>query len=129
MTQTGMAIGTPAYMSPEQSAGERDVDGRSDLYALASVLYEMLAGEPPFTGATVDAILVQRFTRPAPRVSVKRSTCAPGDRCGPAPGHGAGRRRTALPRWRQFVAALTSSACRHRRRTGPLHRRACPSPT
>jgi len=73
MTQAGMAIGTPAYMSPEQSAGERDVDGRSDLYALASVLYEMLAGEPPFTGATMDAILVQRFTRPAPRVSVKRS--------------------------------------------------------
>jgi serine/threonine-protein kinase len=74
MTQAGMALGTPAYMSPEQSAGERDVDGRSDLYALASVLYEMLAGEPPFTGATMDAILVQRFTRPAPRVSVKRAS-------------------------------------------------------
>ena len=74
MTQTGTAIGTPAYMSPEQSAGERDVDGRSDLYSLASVFYEMLTGEPPFTGATPDAILVQRFTRPAPRVSVKRST-------------------------------------------------------
>ncbi|HEV8124767.1 MAG TPA: protein kinase [Gemmatimonadales bacterium] len=72
ITMTGMAVGTPAYMSPEQSAGERDVDGRSDLYALASVLYEMLAGEAPFTGATMDAILVQRFTRPAPRVSTKR---------------------------------------------------------
>jgi eukaryotic-like serine/threonine-protein kinase len=73
ITQTGMAIGTPAYMSPEQSAGERDVDGRSDLYALASVLYEMLAGEAPFTGTTMDAILVQRFTRQPPRVSTKRS--------------------------------------------------------
>ncbi|MGH7703616.1 MAG: protein kinase domain-containing protein, partial [Gemmatimonadales bacterium] len=73
ITMTGMAVGTPAYMSPEQSAGERDVDGRSDLYALASVLYEMLAGEPPFTGTTMDAILVQRFTRQPPRVSTKRS--------------------------------------------------------
>ena len=72
MTLTGMALGTPAYMSPEQAAGERDVDGRSDLYALASVLYEMLAGEPPFTGTTVDSILVQRFTRPPPKVSAKR---------------------------------------------------------
>jgi serine/threonine protein kinase len=72
MTQAGMAMGTPAYMSPEQSAGERDVDGRSDLYALASVLYEMLTGEPPFTGPTMDAILLQRFTRPAPRVTLKR---------------------------------------------------------
>ncbi len=72
ITLTGMAMGTPAYMSPEQSAGERDMDGRSDLYALASVLYEMLAGEPPFTGATMDAILVQRFTRPPPRISTKR---------------------------------------------------------
>ncbi|MEP6574262.1 MAG: protein kinase [Gemmatimonadota bacterium] len=72
VTEIGIAIGTPTYMSPEQSAGERDVDGRSDLYALASVLYEMLAGEPPFTGATMDTILVQRFTRPAPRVTTKR---------------------------------------------------------
>jgi serine/threonine-protein kinase len=72
VTQAGMALGTPAYMSPEQAAGERDVDGRTDQYALASVLYEMLAGEPPFTGATMEAVLVQRFTRPAPRVSLKR---------------------------------------------------------
>ena len=72
MTEVGMAVGTPAYMSPEQSAGERDVDVRSDLYSLASVLFEMLAGEPPFTGATVDAILVQRFTQPPPKVTLKR---------------------------------------------------------
>ncbi len=74
MTEVGLAIGTPAYMSPEQSAGERDLDGRSDLYALASVLYEMLAGEPPFTGATVEAILVQRFTQPPPKITKKRPT-------------------------------------------------------
>ena len=72
MTATGLAIGTPAYMSPEQAAGERDVDGRSDLYALASVLYEMLAGEAPFTGATPDVILLQRFTQPPPKITTKR---------------------------------------------------------
>jgi len=72
LTEVGLAIGTPAYMSPEQSAGERDLDGRSDLYALASVLYEMLAGEAPFTGATIEAILVQRFTQPPPKITKKR---------------------------------------------------------
>ncbi|MFL5496439.1 MAG: protein kinase domain-containing protein, partial [Gemmatimonadales bacterium] len=78
ITMTGLAVGTPTYMSPEQAAGERDVDGRSDLYALACVLYEMLAGEPPFTGPTLDAILVQRFTRPPPRVSTRVPHIAPG---------------------------------------------------
>ena len=73
MTVSGMALGTPAYMSPEQAAGEMDIDGRSDLYALASVLYEMLAGEPPFTGPTVESVIAQRFTRAAPRVTVKRA--------------------------------------------------------
>jgi serine/threonine-protein kinase len=52
ITSTGMSVGTPAYMSPEQATADRDVDGRSDLYSLACVLYEMLAGQPPFTGAT-----------------------------------------------------------------------------
>jgi len=61
LTQTGMAVGTPAYMSPEQAAGSRDLDGRSDLYSLACVLYEMLAGEPPFTGPTVESLVHQHL--------------------------------------------------------------------
>jgi serine/threonine-protein kinase len=71
ITSVGMALGTPAYMSPEQAVGE-DVDGRADQYALASVLYEMLAGEAPFNGPTLESILVQRFTQAPPKVSVKR---------------------------------------------------------
>ncbi len=67
LTQAGSALGTPAYMSPEQATGD-DVDGRSDLYSLACVVYEMLSGAPPFSGATFEAILLQRFTKPVPRV-------------------------------------------------------------
>ncbi len=66
LTQTGLALGTPAYMSPEQASGARDLDARSDLYALATVLYEMLAGEPPFVGPTVQALIARRLTE-APR--------------------------------------------------------------
>ncbi len=72
VTQTGMALGTPAYMSPEQASGDASVDGRSDLYSLASVLYEMLSGEPPFTGPTAQAIIAKRFVSPIPRVGVTR---------------------------------------------------------
>jgi serine/threonine-protein kinase len=71
LTSVGIAVGTPAYMSPEQVSGE-DVDGRADQYSLASVLYEMLAGEPPFTGPTLESILVQRFTKAPPKVGIKR---------------------------------------------------------
>ena len=74
LTATGTTIGTPAYMSPEQSAGMSDVDGRSDIYSLASVLYEMLAGEAPFTGATAAAIITKRLGTTAPSVRVLRDT-------------------------------------------------------
>src|SRR5688572_27607899 len=59
LTATGLGVGTPLYMSPEQATAESSVDGRSDQYALATVLYEMLAGEPPFTGPTAHAILAR----------------------------------------------------------------------
>jgi TolB-like protein/Tfp pilus assembly protein PilF len=66
LTQTGMAVGTPAYMSPEQSSGERQLDARTDIYSLGAVLYEMLTGETPYTGATAQAIIAKRFTEPVP---------------------------------------------------------------
>ena len=66
LTDTGMILGTPAYMSPEQASGERNLDGRTDVYSLSCVLYEMLAGEPPYTGPTPQAIISKRFSDPVP---------------------------------------------------------------
>ncbi len=62
LTQTGLALGTPAYMSPEQAVGQRSIDARTDVYALGAVLYEMLAGKPPHTGATAQAIIARQLT-------------------------------------------------------------------
>ena len=109
VTQTGLSLGTPQYMSPEQAAGDRVIDGRSDLYSLGAVLYEMLAGEPPHSGTTAQAIIAKLMTQePQPlralRASVPRNVSdavgkslakSPADRFGSVA---------------EFAAALTNAA-------------------
>jgi serine/threonine protein kinase/tetratricopeptide (TPR) repeat protein len=72
LTETGLSLGTPAYMSPEQAAGERDLDARSDVYALACVTYEMLAGDPPFVAKNAAAIIARHMTDVAPPITTVR---------------------------------------------------------
>src|SRR6184192_3364712 len=108
LTETGIPVGTPAYMSPEQ-AGGGPIDGRSDVYSLACVLYEMLVGEPPYTGPSAQVVIAKRFTDPVPSVRRLRDTIPPAidgavsKALGKAP---ADRFVTAA----QFAEALTSSS-------------------
>jgi serine/threonine protein kinase len=77
LTNTGLAVGTPQYMSPEQAAGSRDLDGRSDLYSLACVTYEMLTGDPPFAGSVPQAVLARKAVESASPLRHIRDTLQP----------------------------------------------------
>ena len=117
ITETGLSLGTPHYMSPEQATGDRDVDPRSDVYALGCVLYEMLAGQPPFSAPTAQAVLVQILTSDAPSITSMRRTVPPNV------GHALARALEKLPADRftsaaEFGTALTDESftyqARHR---------------
>jgi serine/threonine-protein kinase len=109
MTETGLSIGTPHYMSPEQAMGDRELDARSDIYSLGAMLYEMLAGEPPYQGSTAQAIVAKVITEKAPPVTTHRDT---------VPGHVAAAVAKALSKLpadrfataSEFAKALTNPA-------------------
>ncbi|MDH5283631.1 MAG: protein kinase, partial [Gemmatimonadota bacterium] len=77
MTETGMSLGTPHYMSPEQAMGEREITPRSDVYALGCITYEMLTGDPPFTGSTAQAIVARVVTEQPRQITTQRRTVPP----------------------------------------------------
>ena len=78
LTQTGVTLGTPTYMSPEQAMAERAMDGRTDIYSLACVLYEMLAGQPPFVGANAQAVIARHTMDEVPQISIVRASVPEG---------------------------------------------------
>ena len=78
LTETGLSLGTPQYMSPEQATGDRELDARSDVYSLAAVLYEMLVGDPPITGKTVQSVIAKLLTEAPTRIRTVRPTVAEG---------------------------------------------------
>ena len=82
LTEAGLAIGTPAYMSPEQAAGVKEIDARSDIYSLGCLLYEMIGGEPPFTGPTPQAVLARHSMEQVPSITIIRPA-APEQLMGP----------------------------------------------
>jgi serine/threonine-protein kinase len=120
LTDTGVSIGTPAYMAPEQAMGESAVDGRADEYSLAVVCYEMLAGEAPYSGPTAAALMAAALTRPVPSVRTKRPevTEAADRALQRALAH---RPEARLGSVAEFAAALSGSATTSRPADSGLH--------
>ena len=122
MTETGMSLGTPHYMSPEQAMGEREITARSDVYALGCIAYEMLVGEPPFTGPTAQAIIARVMTEEPRSLTLQRKTIPP---------HVEAAVLTALEKLpadryataAEFAAALASDGRDERRETRNVRRR------
>ena len=110
VTETGLSLGTPHYMSPEQAAGDRALDARSDLYALGAVTYEMLAGEPPHTGATAQAIIAQLMTEKPRSLRATRPTPCPAAVDARRPARSPRRRPTGSRAAREFAEALTDTS-------------------
>ena len=109
LTETGTSIGTPAYMSPEQASGDHRIDGRTDIYALGCVLYEMLSGDAPYVASTPHAVLAKKLSEPTPRISVVRDTVPPAVEAALAKALA----KTPADRYataQQFAQALTTSA-------------------
>ena len=107
LTSTGVAVGTPAYMSPEQALSDKDLDTRSDVYSLGCVVYETIAGIPPFVGATAQAVMSRRFVAPAPPLSETRDGVPSGVERAVAKALA----RTPADRWQtveEFGSALTA---------------------
>jgi TolB-like protein/Tfp pilus assembly protein PilF/tRNA A-37 threonylcarbamoyl transferase component Bud32 len=118
ITQTGVAVGTPTYMSPEQASGEQDLDGRTDIYALGCVLYQMLAGTPPYAGVTPLAVMKRHSKDPVPSVRTVRDTIPESVE------HAITRALAKVPTDRYQTAGEFASALLASRPAGrPIHRR------